>query len=129
LQPDTDYGHHVIARRPEQFPSLFADAWNARNPDALAALFDEDAEFVNVTGLWWHNRESIRQAHAFGLERIFNESTLSVGETRVKPLRSDVAIVHARMMLSGQANIFSFVVHRTGKRWLCASAQNTGVVG
>ena len=127
-QPETDYGHQTIARRPEQLPSLFADAWNARNPDALAALFDEDAEFVNVTGLWWHDRESIRKAHAYGLERIFNESTLAVGETRVKPLRSDVAIVHARMMLSGHANIFSFVVHRTGNRWLCASAQNTDVV-
>jgi uncharacterized protein (TIGR02246 family) len=137
---DTEHGRHAIARRPEQLPSLFAEAWNARNPDALAALFDEDAEFVNVTGLWWHGRESIRKGHAYGLERIFNESTLAVGETKVKPLRSDIAIVHARMMLSGQtslghikqsgarANIFSFVVHRTDNGWLCASAQNTDVV-
>ena len=32
-----------------------------RDSDALASLFDEDAEFVNGTGLWWHDRESIRQ--------------------------------------------------------------------
>ena len=128
-EANTDRARHGIARRAEQLPSLFAEAWNARNPDALASLFDEDAEFVNVTGLWWHDRKSIRKGHAYGFEHIFNESTLAVGEIRVKPLRSDVAIVHARMMLSGQANIFSFVVHRTGKRWLCASAQNTGVVG
>ena len=95
---------------------------------------------MNVTGLWWHDRESIRKGHAYGFEHIFNESTLAVGETKVKQLRSDVAIVHARMMLSGQtplepikqpgarANIFSFVVHRIGNRWLCASAQNTDVV-
>ena len=139
-EADTDHERQRIARRPEQLPSLFAEAWNARNPDALAALFDEDAEFVNVTGLWWHDRESIRKAHAYGLEHIFNESTLAVGETKVKPLRSDVAIVHARMTLSGQTplgrikqpgarvNIFSFVVHRTGNRWLCASAHNTDAV-
>ena len=49
-----------------------------RDPDALASLFDSDAEFVNVTGLWWHDRASIRKAHAYGLERIFSASTLTV---------------------------------------------------
>lgn len=66
---------HRLPGRPEQIPSLFAEAWNARNPDALAALFDEDAEFVNVTGLWWRDRASIRRAHAYGLERIFNQAS------------------------------------------------------
>jgi hypothetical protein len=40
---------------------MFVDAWNHRDPDALAALFDTDAEFVNVTGLWWHTRDEIRK--------------------------------------------------------------------
>jgi uncharacterized protein (TIGR02246 family) len=135
----TSPGQHV-STRPEQLPSLFARAWNARDPDALAALFAEDAEFVNVTGLWWHDRASIRKAHAYGLERIFNQSTLVVHETTVNQLRDDVAIVHARMRLTGQTplgritqpgsreNVFSFVVHRTGNEWLCASAHNTDVV-
>ena len=52
----------VLAKRPEQIPSLFEDAWNKRDADALALLFDEDAEFVNVAGLWWHDRASIRKA-------------------------------------------------------------------
>jgi uncharacterized protein (TIGR02246 family) len=131
---------HEIARRPEQVPSLFVEAWNKRDPDRIASLFDDDAEFVNVTGLWWHDRVSIRKAHAYGLERIFNESTLTADEVRVKQLSDTVAVVHARLNLSGQtpissikrpgsrANIFSFVVHRVGEKWLCASAQNTDVV-
>ena len=41
------------ATRPEQIPSLFAEAWNRRDPNPLSALFEDDAEFVNVTGLWW----------------------------------------------------------------------------
>ena len=140
IESDSSHERHPLAKRPEQIPSLFAEAWNARNPDALAALFDQDAEFVNVTGLWWHDRASIWKVHAYGFERIFNESTLRVDETRVKHLRDDVAVVHARMMLSGQtpvgqvkrpgsrANIFSFVVHRGDIGWLCASAHNTDVV-
>ena len=126
--------------RPESIPVVFTEAWNRRDPDALAALFDEDAEFVNVTGLWWHDREAIRRAHAYGLERIFNRSTLRLGTVRVKHLSEDIAVVHARMTLEGQTpaagvaapgvrrNVFSFVVHRTEAGWRCASAHNTDVV-
>jgi uncharacterized protein (TIGR02246 family) len=124
---------------PETIAALFARAWNARDPDALASLFEEDAEFVNVTGLCWHSRESIRKAHAYGLEHAFKKSTLGTGETKVKLLSPEVAIVHARMTLSGDdpaggtlpgphSTIVSFVVHRSGNRWLCASAHNTDVV-
>ena len=125
---------------PEDIPMLFARAWNERNPDALACLFDEDAEFVNATGLCWHDRESIRKAHADGLEQDFNKSTLATGETKVKLLSPDIAVVHTRMTLSGvdpadsmtqpgpRTTIVSFVVHRAGDRWLCASAHTTDVI-
>ena len=121
---------------PEAIPALFARAWNDRDPAALASLFDEDAEFVDATGRVWHDRESIRH----GLERVFNKSTLVTGETRVKLLAPAVAVVHARMTLSGEGpagavtqagprtTIVSFVVHRAGSRWLCASAHNTDVI-
>ena len=131
---------HAFAGRPEDVPGLFVEAWNKRDPDALASLFDSQAEFVNVTGLWWHDRASIRKAHAYGLERIFNASTLAVDELRLKRLSDDVAIVHAGMTLSGQTpiagirrpgsrkTIFSFVLHRVAERWMCASAHNTDVI-
>jgi len=125
---------------PERIPELFAEAWNARDADGIAALFDADAEFVNVVGLWWHDREAIRAAHAYGLSRIFNRSTLRVGIVRVKRLGDDVAVVQARMHLEGQTsigdvarpqartNIFTFVAHRTPDGWRCAAAHNTDVV-
>lgn len=125
---------------PERIPAAFVEAWNRRDADGIAALFDDDAEFVNVTGLWWHDREAIRRAHAYGLTRIFDRSTLRLGVVRVKHLSGDVAVVHARMTLTGQSpvagvakpgtrtNIFSFVVHRSPRGWSCASAHNTDVV-
>jgi len=117
---------------PADVPILFARAWNAHDPDALAALFDEDAEFVNGNGVRWHNRESIRKAYAAHLER--DGAILETDEPKVKLLSADVAVVHARMTLSAKApavprtTIASFVVHRAGERWLCASAHNTDVV-
>jgi uncharacterized protein (TIGR02246 family) len=126
--------------RPEDVVVAFVEAWNQREPDALAALFDDDAEFVNVTGLWWHTREQIRKAHAYGLTRIFQHSVLTATDVRVKRLSDDIAVVHARMTLTGQSpvhaitaprqrsNVMSFVVHRTTEGWRCASAHNTDVV-
>lgn len=126
--------------RPERIPEAFVAAWNARDPERIGALFDEDAEFVNVTGLWWHDRAAIQEAHAYGLERIFDQSTLSLLEGRVKRLSDDIAVVHAKMELRGQSavagvkaprtrrTIFSFVVHETPDGWRCASAHNTDVV-
>lgn len=119
---------------------LFAEAWALRDADKLASLFDEDAEFVNVTGLWWHDREAIRKAHAYGFERIFGASTLRVMTVKVKVLSEDVAVVHARIRLEGQSQagqavqpgvrntLFSFVVHRRAGGWSCASAHNTDIV-
>jgi len=128
------------ATAPEDLAAAFVDAWNRGDPDALAALFDEDAEFVNVTGLWWHTREEIRKAHAYGLTRIFKGSVLTATDVRVRSLSDEIALVHVRMVLSGQSpvddvrvprrrmNVMSFVVHRTVDGWRCASAHNTDVV-
>jgi uncharacterized protein (TIGR02246 family) len=127
-------------KSPQDIPASFARAWNDRDADALASLFDEDAEFVNATGLSWHDRESIRRAHASGLAHVFSESLLAVDEIKVKLLSPDIAVVHSRMTVSGPApadaarhpgprtTIVSFVVHRMVDRWQCASAHSTDVI-
>lgn len=130
----------TVLDRPESIATAFVDAWRRRDPDAIADLFDEDAEFVNVTGLWWHDRESIRRAHAYGLSVIFKDSTLRLRDTHVKQLTDHIAVVHARLVLTGQTSVagvdapkprqtlMSFVVHRGPDGWRCASAQNTDII-
>ena len=129
-----------IKMSPEDFAKAFALAWNDRDAAALASLFDEDAEFVDVGGLCWHDRESIRKAHADQLARVFTKSTLTTSETKVKLLSPDVAVVHTRLTVSGddpagtvappgpRTTVASFVVHRAGERWRCACAHHTDVV-
>ena len=124
----------------ESIPKVFIEAWNRRDAKKIASLFDEDAEFINVTGLWWHSRNAIERAHAYGLSTIFNNSILSLITCRVKFLAENIAVVNAKIKLSGQTSIgsiaspeerktiFTFVVHKKGEQWSCASAQNTDVV-
>ncbi len=125
---------------PGAMPAAFAAAWNARDADALADLFEPDAAFVNVVGLWWHDREAIRRAHAYGLAEIFPDSALSVGRTEETRLAETVALVQARVRLDGQSagggverpgvrhTVFSFVMRRHADGWRCAAAHNTDVV-
>lgn len=125
---------------PESIPTLFTEAWNKRDAQRIAQLFDENAEFVNVTGLWWHNRAAIEKAHAYGLSTIFKDSRLTIIHTKVKYLSESIAVVQAKMKLSGQTpvgtvkepgerqTLFTFVVHKVAGQWSCASAQNTDIV-
>ena len=71
-----------IRDTPLAVAEAFAAAWNDYDAEALAGLFVEDAEFVNVVGLWWHDREHIRQAHAYGFRKIFRNSHMKLGRTR-----------------------------------------------
>jgi len=136
--------NYPIISSPEDIPTRFKEAWNERDANKLAAIFDEDAEFVNVVGIWWHNRRDIYKAHDYGLRVIFKDSHLARGKTTVKYLSDSIAVVHARFRLRDQTpldsktpgirqTIFSFVVHRVdvddgrGETWSCASAHNTDI--
>lgn len=126
-----------LAINPEEIPTLFIQAWNRRSADDIAELFEDNSDFINVVGIWWDRREDIRKAHEYGLRVIFKDSLLKLGKVKVKYLSDDIAVVHARMQLSGQTdrdgsagvrrNIFLFVVRRHQDCWSCVSAQNTDV--
>ncbi|MGB2768013.1 MAG: SgcJ/EcaC family oxidoreductase [Propionicimonas sp.] len=117
----------------------FVRAWDAGDADALAALFVDDADFINVVGLWWTSSLSIRRAHAWGFEKIFPNSTLTLEKLSQRLLGDDVAVVHARWRIDGQVDphgdpaesrrgVFSAVVTRLPEGgWLCVSAHNTDI--
>ncbi len=126
------------AIQPGDIPKLFIEHWNNRRADLLAGLFEEDADFINVVGLWWEKQQDIFKAHDYGLKVIFPDSTLKAGKIKIKMLTDDVAVVLVRMLLSGQTalkgtagtrhNIFTFVVRKKDGFWHCVSAQNTDIV-
>lgn len=128
---------------PKSVIMQFQHAWNNHNADELAEVFVDDAHFINVTGLWWSNKDQIRKAHQFGFENIFGKSHMSVGRTEVRMLGNDHAVVHARVTVSGQVTpdgdvaddrrtVFTFVVTKIDQEqnthWKAVSAQNTDVV-
>ena len=125
--------------KPSEIAEHFKEAWNSYDAKGIANLFFENADFVNVTGKWWDNKEDIWKAHDFGFRVIFKNSHLEVLNVKEKMLSDDIAIVHARISLTGQTEkevekadmretMFLFVVRRIDGVWLCESAQNTDIV-
>ena len=124
---------------PEDFPKAFTQAWMARDGDALGALFVDDADFVNVVGIWWENRPAIAKAHSYALRSFFSASRLAPGRVKTRLLGPDVAVVHCRFRLMGQktptgeeaeprSTILVFVLQRDADGWRAVTAQNTDIV-
>ena len=125
--------------KPSEIAERFKKAWNSYDAEGIARLFFENADFVNVTGKWWDNKEDILKAHDFGFRVIFKNSHLEILNVKEKMLSEDIAIVHTRIRLTGQTEkevekadiretMFLFVLRKVDGQWLCESAQNTDIV-
>jgi len=126
-----------MSTSPDSIAEDFAKAWNEGAAGALADLFAEDADFVNVVGLWWNTRDQIREAHTYGFRRMFPDSVMTLSKVTSRRLGNDVAVVHAAWTMRGQvtpegkpsgerAGVLSFVLARQNDQtWSAVSAQNT----
>lgn len=120
----------------EAVARAFFDRWNEGDADGIAALFVEDADFVNVVGLWWRNRRAIRKAHDYGFRRIFQNARVEITKLSVRELTPDIHIVHTVSTLDGQTGIggaeasqrvavISMVTQRRESEFQIVSCQNT----
>ncbi|ABM08634.1 conserved hypothetical protein [Paenarthrobacter aurescens TC1] len=100
----------------------------------------EDADFVNVVGMWWNNRRQIMFNHDYGFRHMFPDTEMVLEKVKVRELGTEVAVVHARWSMTGQITptgersgprrgVISFTaVRQSDGRWLAVSAQNTDIV-
>ena len=110
-------------------------AWNRHDARAFAAAFAEDAEFTNVFGMVQRGRAGIEAAHAPIFKTMFKDSQLTVTETRVRLIRSDVAAVDVKWTMTGardphgnpwpaRTGLLNWIVTRHGERWLIDVSHN-----
>jgi uncharacterized protein (TIGR02246 family) len=117
----------------------FADAWNRHDMDAFARLFADDAEFVNVVGLWWKGRAEIKAAHEHTHGTMFKNSRLTILETSVRFPVSRLAIARSRWELEGHVDpegrslpprrgVLQNVLLLNDDEWLIIDSQNTDIL-
>ena len=110
-------------------------AWNRQDAHALAEPFAEDADFTNVFGMAVRGRAAIEALHAPLFKTMFTDSHLTVLETRVRMIRSDVAAVDVNWTMAGardphgnpwpeRVGLMNCIVTRHGERWLIDISHN-----
>jgi uncharacterized protein (TIGR02246 family) len=124
---------------PIQLVHEYIRAWDAKDAEAIGRLFVEDADFVNVVGLWWTGRRSIVKAHQFGFQHAFGAATISVQKVTHRFLGDDAAVVTAQWQISGQVDpdgepvdprrgvISATLVKLADGTWLGVSCHNTDI--
>ncbi|MCG5220857.1 SgcJ/EcaC family oxidoreductase [Streptosporangium sp. KLBMP 9127] len=110
-----------------------AEAWNAGDATAYAALFTEDADYITFDGTHSEGRAAIESSHRRLFAGPLKGSTMSAsnGRTKVKPLADGAVLVLSGggTALAGEhrESMVTFTAVSTPEGWRFASFQNTRV--
>jgi uncharacterized protein (TIGR02246 family) len=118
----------------------FNAAWDAHDPEGMAASLADDAQFITVNGAWTTTRDGFRDlmGRLHGANGPFRTSTRKTPETQVTFLAPDIAILHSRFWIDGEVqqdelsqasreSVGTRVVRKIGGRWRIVATQNTDV--
>ncbi|MBV9848213.1 MAG: SgcJ/EcaC family oxidoreductase [Armatimonadetes bacterium] len=126
-QSDGEAIHHIVAR--------FVAAWNDGDSAAIAALFAEEADFINVLGAHDRGRASIEASHRFIFDTIYRGSRNRYTVETIRFIRPDVAVAFLRAHLTFHAGERTGEIHarptmvlaKEGADWRIVVFQNTKI--
>jgi uncharacterized protein (TIGR02246 family) len=90
-----------MTAKPEDFARQFASRWTLRDPQGLAALLTEDADFLSLTSCWCEGRKAIEATLQAEFAGTFARARLVTGKAKLRPLGPGAAVLHQRFVLSG----------------------------
>ena len=75
-------------------------AWNNADGEDYGLWFQEDAEFVNVWGMYARGRKQIAEGHDMIFRTVYAGSTLQVLPLNVRAITGEVVVAHMQCRLS-----------------------------
>ena len=118
-----------------------ADAWNRHDMDAYVAETTPDVEWVNVVGMHWRGRETVKRAHAALHRTMFAHSRLLPPRSvEMREIAPGVVLTVTTGGIEGvsrtpdgsaypeDGNIMTEVFVKTVDGWRIAHAHNTNIV-
>ena len=109
-------------------------AWNRYDSVSLAAVFAEDANFIQIFGGQLDGRAAIEAAHRHIFETIYRGSHASFVLRNIRFLRPDVAVVFARAHVKLEGNEAreietrpTLIVVKEQDKWQIVTFQNTKI--
>ncbi len=122
----------------KQIDALIA-SWNKHDYSTMATYATEDADWVNIVGMWWKNRKEVQFAHQAYHETMFKNVKLTKNSVHLRQITPDVIIAHlntkkgAYTTPSGhqkpEADDMALLVFvKKGNKWLLTAGENVEVV-
>jgi uncharacterized protein (TIGR02246 family) len=113
-----------------------AGAWNKGNAEAFAAVFGDQADFIDLMGGHSVGRAAIGKVHAALFAGPYSKSTVEYRIEKTKPLGPQVMVLFLRLKLTLQRDgqpteVFArptLTLLRTNQGWRIAVYQGTRVV-
>jgi uncharacterized protein (TIGR02246 family) len=123
----------VDRREIEALVATLEAAWNAADGTAYAAMFTDDADFVNIRGEHHRGRAAIAAGHDAILATIYAGSRNQLNVESIRLVRDDVAVAHVSSTLDSPAGPlpgvhvarFSLVLLHGDAGWRATAFQNT----
>lgn len=117
----------------------FLQTWNTHDMAAFAALYADDADFVNVYGRWWQGRSEIEQAHVDTHQSLFRDSVLALAQPHsLRLVAPDLALCRTHWTLTDirtrsgapapdRRGRLLHVMQRLATGWRIVATQNTDI--
>ena len=126
-------GDEQAARR---VVSAYETAWNRHDMSALADVFAEDAEWVNIVGMWWRGKADVVQAHTVFHETMFRDTPLHFTDTAIRTVAPGVMVAIATVevgsfptpdgrTMPASGNRMTFVLAQRQGQWKIVNGHNT----
>ena len=112
--------------------SRLQDGWNAGSGKDFAAVFDEDADYVIVNGMYIKGRKEIDAGHQRIFDTVYKNSRQSSTIQSIRFLSDTIAIAHVEWHLTlansreGKA-MNSLVIRKKNGQWSIAAFHNTPI--
>jgi uncharacterized protein (TIGR02246 family) len=122
----------------KQIVARLEAAWNKHDMQAYGELFHDDAEWINVVGMYWRGKPQIVKAHTVFHETIFKECRLEGKDLFVRELTPDAVVAvwahvqDAYKTPSGTQqektlNRLTLVITKRNGKWLISQGHNVWV--
>lgn len=117
----------------------YIDSWNNHEGKGFGDDFTDDADFVNIFGMYMKGKALIEERHVKILTTFYKGSVLEILDTQLREIAPNVVVGIINWRLNGfrapgsdpstpgvvKEGVFTQVFLNSGKKWEITASQNT----
>lgn len=117
----------------------YTDSWNLHQGKGFADGYTDDADFVNIFGMYMSGKAAIEERHIKILQTFFKDSQMAITGIKLREVKPDIAIALVKWKVDGyrdpgsdntkpgetREGIYTQVFIKKDGNWKITASQNT----